>query len=86
MDTMDDILTAKEVADELRCSKAQVYRLIRGSVDGLTPLPSLALGRKKVVMRSSFEAWKRANEQNRVTVTADSEANAVDASSKEQDA
>jgi hypothetical protein len=83
---MEDILTAKEVADELRCSQAQVYRLICGSVDGLTPLPSLALGRKKVVMRSSFEAWKRANEQNRVTVTGDSEANAVDASSKEQDA
>ena len=81
MATNNNILNAKEVADELRCSKAQVYRLIRGSVDGLTPLPSLALGRKKVVMRSSFEAWKRANEQNRVTVAGDSEANAVDASS-----
>jgi len=81
MNTRDHILTAKEVADELRCSRAQVYRLMRGSVDGLTPLPSLALGRKKVVMRASFEAWKRANEQNRVSVTGDSEANAVDASS-----
>ena len=86
MTTNNNILTVKEVAEELRCSKAQVYRLMRGSLDGLTPLPTLAIGRRKVVMRSSFEAWKRANEQNRVTVTGDSEANALDASSKEQDA
>jgi hypothetical protein len=79
MNTKDHILTAKEIAEELRCSKAQVYRLINGVVDGLTPLPTLALGRRKVVMRSSFEAWKRSNEQNRVTVTGDSEVNAVDA-------
>ena len=77
----NNILNAKELAEELRCSKAQVYRLMRGFVHGLTPLPSLALGRKKVVLRSSLEAWKRANEQNRVTVAGDSEANAVDASS-----
>ena len=75
------ILTANEIAAELRCSKAQVYRLMNGSIPDIKPLPTLALGRKKVVMRSSFEAWKRANEQNRVTVAGDSEANAVDASS-----
>src|SRR5215470_2633507 len=79
MDTMDHILTAKEIAVELRCSKAQVYRLMNGVVDGLTPLPSLPLGRRKVVMRSSFEAWKRANEHNRVTVAGESGSNAVDA-------
>ena len=79
MTISNNILTAKEVADELRCSKAQVYRLMNGAVDGLMPLPTLALGRKKVVMRSSFEAWKRANEQNRVIVSGDSELNAVDA-------
>ena len=73
------ILTAKEIADELRCSKAQVYRLMNGMVDGLTPLPTLSLGRKRVVMRSSLEAWKLANEQNRVTVASDSEVDAVDA-------
>jgi hypothetical protein len=73
------ILTADEIAAELRCSKAQAYRLMNGAVAGINPLPTIALGRKRVVMRSSFEAWKRANEQNRVTVTGDSEVNAVDA-------
>ena len=76
---VDSILTPKEVAGELRCSKAHVYRLINGEVDGLTPLPCLALGRKKVVMRSSLEVWKLANESNRVIVGNDSEMNAVDA-------
>ena len=79
MNTMEDILTAKEVADELRCSQAQVYRLMNGAVDGLTPLPILPLGRKKVVMRSSFDAWKIANEKNRAIVPSDSELDAVDA-------
>ena len=73
------ILTAKEVAAELRCSKAQVYRLMNGGIPGLTPLPTLPLGRKKVVMRASFEAWKIANERNRAIVPNDSEVDAVDA-------
>ena len=58
--TVDEFLTAKEVAAELRCSKAQVYKLINGQVDGVAVLPYLPLGRrKKVVPRSGFEAWKR---------------------------
>ena len=76
----DPILTPKEIAGQLRCSKAQVYRLMNGQVPGITPLPNLPLGRKKVIMRSSFEAWKRANEQNRAIVGGDSEDSAVDAS------
>jgi len=81
----DEILIAKEIAGELRCSKAHVYRLFRGAVEGIQPLPTLPLGRKKVVRRSSFEAWKRANEENRVIVGGDSEESAVDASPKEKE-
>src|SRR5262249_17555741 len=47
------IFTATEIANELRCSKAQVYRLIKGRVEGLTPLPTPPLRRKKVVMRAT---------------------------------
>jgi hypothetical protein len=75
----DSILTAEEVSTELRCSKAHVYRLMNGEIDGLTPLPTLSLGRKKVVMRASLEAWKRLNERNRAIVGNDSEGDAVDA-------
>jgi hypothetical protein len=76
---IDNVLTVGEVAAELRCSKAQVYRLMNGEVDGLTPLPTLALGRKRVVMRASLEAWKHRNERNRAIVPGDSEVDAVDA-------
>jgi hypothetical protein len=61
MNEADPVLTAKEIAAELRCSKTQVYRLMNGDVDGVTPLPYLALGRKKVVPRSVLEKWKRQN-------------------------
>src|SRR5438093_3314723 len=59
---MNEILTAKEVAEDLRCSKAQVYKLMNGEIADRTVLPHIALGRKKVVRRSSLEAWKRLNE------------------------
>ena len=59
---MNEILTATEVAEELRCSKAQVYKLMNGEVRERTVLPHIALGRKKVVRRSSLEAWKQLNE------------------------
>jgi hypothetical protein len=61
MSNVDPVLTPKEVADDLRCSKSQVYRLMSGEVEGVTMLPHLALGRKKVVPRSILERWKRQN-------------------------
>jgi hypothetical protein len=74
----NEILTAHELAVELRCSKAQLYKLMNGEVKDRNPLPHIALGRKKVVRRSSFEAWKRANE-NGAIFSDDSEMKAVGA-------
>ena len=59
----DEILTASEVAADLRCSKAHVYNMINGKVEGVTPLPAITMGRRKLVRRSSLEQWKEANEQ-----------------------
>ena len=61
MNSFDPILTATEVAADLRVSKSQVYRLLAGDLDGLPMIPHLALGRKKVVPRSALEQWKRQN-------------------------
>ena len=58
------ILTVAEAAHELRCSKAHVHHLIAGKVPGVTPLPSLWLGRRRLILRASFEEWIRANEHN----------------------
>ena len=59
----DEILSAIEVARELRCSKAHVYNVILGRVEGVTPLPVIPMGRRRLVRRSALEAWKRSNEQ-----------------------
>ena len=74
---MNEILTAREVAAELRCSTAQVYKLMNGEVRNRTKLLHIALGRKKVIRRSSLEAWKAANET--ATISANSEMEAVGA-------
>ena len=58
------LLTVAEVAKELRCSKAHVHHLIAGKVPGVRPLPSLWLGRRRLILRTSFEAWLTANEQH----------------------
>jgi hypothetical protein len=77
--TIDPILTAAEVAADLRCSKSQVYRLMNGEVDGLTILPHLPLGRRKVVPRSALEKWKAHNISGSAILKADSERVTVNA-------
>jgi len=58
------ILTVSEAARELRCSKAHVHHLILGKVRGVRPLPSLTLGRRRLILRASFEAGVCANEKS----------------------
>ena len=59
-----NVLTVAEVAAELRCSKAHVHHLIAGQVRGVRPLPSLWLGRRRLILRASFEDWLRTTEHN----------------------
>ena len=58
------ILTVAEIARDLRCSKAHIHHLIAGKVAGVRPLPSLWLGRRRLILRASFEEWLRSSEQN----------------------
>lgn len=60
----DEILTVVEVAAELRCSKAHVYKVILGRVNNIEPLPAICIGRRKLVRRGALEEWKRMNEKN----------------------
>jgi excisionase family DNA binding protein len=60
--THDEILTVAEVAIELRCSKAHVYNAIAGKVEGVSALPAISMGRRKLVRRSALEQWKKLNE------------------------
>jgi len=56
------VLTIEETAKELRCSKAHVYNVIAGKVMGVSPLPAIIMGRRKLVRRSALEQWKHDNE------------------------
>ena len=62
--TGNEILTVTEVAVELRCSKAHVYNAIAGKVRGVTPLPAISMGRRRLVRRAALEKWKSANENH----------------------
>jgi excisionase family DNA binding protein len=59
---LPEILTTREVALELRCSKAHVHNLINGKVQGAIALPAVRLGRRRLVRRERLEEWLRANE------------------------
>jgi excisionase family DNA binding protein len=65
----DQILTAAEVAAELRCSKAHVYNAIAGKIEGVSCLPAISMGRRKLVRRSALEQWKKLNESDGDDVT-----------------
>lgn len=57
-----EIFTVRQVAVFLSCSKAHVCKAIRGEVHGVTPLPAISMGRRKLIRRSSLEAWLLQND------------------------
>lgn len=64
MTAHDEVLTVAEVAAELRCSKAHVHNAINGKLAGVSPLPAIHMGRRKLIRRSALERWKRLNEKS----------------------
>ena len=58
-----DLLTMTDVALLLHCSKAHVCKAVAGRVRGCPPIPSISLGRRKLVRRQSLIAWLEANEK-----------------------
>lgn len=59
---LSEVLTVTEVALRLRCSKAHVCNAIHGKVRGVTPLPAINMGRRKLVRASALDAWMIQNE------------------------
>lgn len=57
-----DFLTLAEVAHVLHCSKAHVCNAVAGRLSGCAPIPSVSLGRRKLVRRQSLSEWIEANE------------------------
>ena len=53
------VLTVREVATELRCSKAHVHNIIAGKVHDLPRLPVLRIGRRVLVRHDALARWMR---------------------------
>jgi len=73
------VLTVKEVATVLRCSKAHVHNLVAGRVHGAMLLPSIQLGRRRLVRRESLLAWLEQCEARDATIRSSPDIDAADA-------
>jgi hypothetical protein len=71
MSQNSDILNIVEVAALLRCSKAHVCKAIQGRVKGVTRLPALSMGRRKLVRRASLALWLEENDSAAIGATMD---------------
>jgi excisionase family DNA binding protein len=63
MPTTEEVLTIKEVAEILRCSKTHVCNVISGKIRRLPPLPVVRIGRRAVVRRSALMEWLKIAER-----------------------
>lgn len=70
-----NLLTMKDVAAALHCSRAHVTNLAAGRVHGCRRLPAVRLGRRLLVRRESLERWLEESEQtaNSATIRSSSE-------------
>jgi len=60
---LPEILTVAEVAAVLRCSRAHVYKLTAGLVEGVPRLECIRAGRKIIIRRVSLLDWLERAEQ-----------------------
>jgi len=54
---LPEVLTTREAAEILRCSKAHFCHLLNGVVTGVPPLPYLQLGRRRLVRKAVLIEW-----------------------------
>ena len=52
-----EVLTIADAAKELRCSKAQLAKVLNGQLPGVPDLPHLRLGRRKLIRRKMLYQW-----------------------------
>jgi hypothetical protein len=61
MENTSNILTIKEVAETLRCSKGHVQNVLVGMVRGVPKLAHLRMGRRKVIHKEWLDQWMEAH-------------------------
>ena len=60
------LLTIADVAEVLHVSKAHVSNAVAGRLRGCAPIPSVSIGRRKLVRRETLLSWIEANEQAKI--------------------
>jgi excisionase family DNA binding protein len=65
-DTAFDVLTVKETAALLHCSKAHICNLVAGRVRGCQPMPAVRMGRRTLIRRGSLQRWLEQTESGSV--------------------
>jgi len=60
---ISEVLTVADVAKILHCSKAHVCKIINGQVRGTPPIPTINLGRRKIVRIQSLMRWMTEHER-----------------------
>ena len=63
------LLTLADVAELLHCSKAHICNVVAGRVRGCPPIPSVSLGRRKLVRREALQSWIERNEHAAISGT-----------------
>jgi hypothetical protein len=58
-----EILTLREVAQILRCSKTHVSNVLNGKIPGVPKLTQLSMGRRKLIRRTWLDLWMEANKR-----------------------
>jgi excisionase family DNA binding protein len=56
-DSLPQVLTTREGALVLRCSKAHFCNLLNGRVRGIPRIPFLRLGRRRLVRKETLIQW-----------------------------
>jgi hypothetical protein len=64
-----DLLTLQDVAKLMHCSRAHICKAVAGRVPGCAAIPSVSLGRRKLVRRQSLLDWIEHNESRLVDAT-----------------
>jgi hypothetical protein len=68
LSTLPEVLTTREGAAFLRCSKAHFCHLLNGVVAGVPRLPYLQLGRRRLVRKVVLIEWiKQVEGRSRLT-------------------
>jgi len=61
--TSGSVLSLRETAELVRCSKAHLSNVIRGKVKGLPQLPVVRIGRRLLVRRDALAQWLKTVER-----------------------